>query len=85
MGVSEMSKERFENRKEDTFYYAKYNGIPCYFQPEENELIGRNKVCDILLDIALFFNILFGNKFKLKLEHRTIARRDIKKWNSIKE
>ena len=27
--------------KQDIFYYAKLNGVPVYFQPEENEVIGR--------------------------------------------
>lgn len=65
--------------KQDIFYYAKFYGIPVYFQPEENEIIGRNWFYDFLLNrIIIPFILLFGvNEFAIKIEHRTIKREEI--------
>lgn len=65
--------------KRNIFYYAKFYGIPVYFQPEENEMIGRNCFYDFLLKyFAIPFVLLFGgNEFAVKIEHRTITREEI--------
>ena len=60
--------------KRDIFYYAKLNGVPIYFQPEENEVIGRNWFCKLLLDIQEFFGY---SEFRIEIEHRTITREEI--------
>lgn len=35
---------------------AYYRRIPCYFNEETNEIIGRNKFYDILIDINIWFD-----------------------------
>lgn len=73
-----MSKERFENRKEDYFYYAKLFGVPCYFNPLENEVIGRNKLCDFLIDnIILPITDLLGIEYKFEIYNRITTRKEI--------
>jgi len=65
--------------KHDIFYYAKLNGVPVYFQPEENEMVGRNWFYNLLLDIVLTFVVFFCNEeeFKIEIENRTIKREEI--------
>lgn len=61
-------------KKIDIFYYAKLNGIPIYFQPENNEVIPRNFVCKLILDIQEFLGF---TGFEIKLYHKTITRKEI--------
>lgn len=65
--------------KQDIFYYAKFYGIPVYYQPEENEMIGRNWFYNFLLDwIIIPFVLFFGDdEFAVKIECRTITREEI--------
>ena len=35
---------------------ARYWGIPIYFDPQTNELKGRNALCDFLLDMAVWLD-----------------------------
>jgi hypothetical protein len=65
--------------KRDIFYYAKFYGIPVYYQSEENEMVGRNWFYNLLLDIVLTFVVFFCNEeeFKLEIENRTIKREEI--------
>ncbi len=65
--------------KRDIFYYAKFYGIPVYFQPEENEMIGRNCFYNFLLNriVIPFVLLLDVNEFAVKIEHRTITREEI--------
>ena len=65
--------------KKDIFYYAKFYGIPIYYQPEENEIIGRNWFCDLLL--RLFEPIepfICKDGFRIAIKHKTITRQEIK-------
>lgn len=66
--------------KRDIFYYAKFYGIPVYFQPEENEMVGRNRFYNFLLDLVIpVILLLFSDaeEFGLTIENRTIKREDI--------
>ena len=65
--------------KKDIFYYAKAEGVPCYYQPETCEMIGRNWFCEMLLRIIEPFEPLFItiNGYKIELEHKTITRQEI--------
>lgn len=36
---------------------AKYRGIPCWLDTVTDELTGRNRFYDILVDIVLWFDI----------------------------
>ena len=49
---------------------AYYKSIPCYFNPINNELKGRNIIYDFLLNITLWFEIIFKNldEFKIIVE-----------------
>ena len=53
--------------KKDIFYYAKLNGVPVYFQPEENEVIGRNWFCNLMLVFKNSLDIL-RSELKLSIE-----------------
>ena len=69
---------------EDIFYYAKLYKIPIYFQPEHNEVVGRNSFCEFLLKLFILFEPLFVSEegFKIEIEHKTITREEIGiKWN----
>lgn len=46
------------------------------FTTEENEVIGRNWFCKLLLDIQEFFGY---SEFRIEIEHRTITREEIEK------
>ena len=35
---------------------AYYRRIPCYFNGQTNELVGRNRFYDILIDINIWFD-----------------------------
>ena len=65
--------------KKDYFYYAKFYGIPVYFQPEENEMVGRNRFYNFLLDLVIPVIIFFSDaeEFGLTIANRTIKREDI--------
>ena len=65
--------------KKDYFYYARYCKIPIYFQPETNEIIGRNWFWELLLRVIVVFEPLFVSEegFKIEIEHRTITREEI--------
>ena len=47
--------------KKDYFYYAKFYGIPVYFQPEENEMVGRNRFYNLLLDLVISVILFFSD------------------------
>ena len=66
--------------KRDVFYYAKLHKIPIYFQPEHNEVVGRNIFCDFLLWLIQPFEPLFVSEegFKFEIEHRTITRDELR-------
>lgn len=68
--------------KRDIFYYAWFYGIPVYYQPEENEMVGRNRFYNFLLDLVIPVILFFSDaeEFGLTIEHRTIKREDIKLW-----
>lgn len=67
--------------KQDIFYYAKADGIPCYYQPETEEIIPRNKLCELLMDIQNWFWDIFGTpeQFKIVIYHKAIIRQKIEK------
>lgn len=77
--VFEKDGKRYIVPMKDIFYYAKLNGIPVYFQPEENEIVGRNWFCELLLKVIMVFEPLFVSEegFKIEIEHRTITREEI--------
>ena len=53
--------------KKDFFYFASYYGVPIYYQPEDNEIVGRNKLCDFLLEhYAIPMGVYFGHRIKLR-------------------
>lgn len=60
---------------------ALYRKIPCYFDKETNEIIGRNKFYDILLDIVIWFdlNILQVEEFPIWIEMDDVD----KQWKDI--
>lgn len=71
------------NRK-DVFYYARFYGIPVYYQPEEGEeeIIARNKFCEKLLDfvdiiLMLKFKIIGDFNYKITILDKTITRQEI--------
>ena len=61
--------------KKDIFYYARFYGIPIYFQPEENEIVGRNWFWNILLTIIEPF--IVSQQCKIKIYNKTITRQEI--------
>ncbi len=64
--------------EKDIFYYAKLHKIPIYFQPETNEVIGRNIFCDFLLWlIEPFEPFICKNGFRIAIKHKTITRQEI--------
>ena len=65
--------------KKDIFYYAKFYGIPVYFQPEENEIRGRNLFWNVLLNILEPFIRIFPAEegFPIEIENKTITREEI--------
>lgn len=68
--------------KEDIFYYAKLNGIPIYFQPENNEVVPRNRFFEWLMDIQDFISDIFEPTyqfFKITIYKKTITRQEIEK------
>jgi hypothetical protein len=64
------------------FYKAKFKRIPCYFQPETNELYGRNAFYDFILQLVIFI-VSSSDKFKILIEHDTVTRNFLKKRNLI--
>lgn len=75
-----MTEEEIENLDEDYFYYAKLFGVPCYFNPLENEVIGRTKLCDFLIDnIILPITDLLGIEYKFEVYNRITTREEIEK------
>ncbi len=73
--------------KKDYFYYARYCKIPIYFQPETNEVIGRNVFCNFLLWLIQPFEPLFVSEegFKIEIEHRTITRDELREKDLLEE
>jgi len=53
------------------FKDAKYMGIPCWFNPETNELIGKNWLYDKLLQLAIWvdINIIMVESFPIKVKN----------------
>jgi hypothetical protein len=51
---------------------AKYSGIPTYFDPMTNKLVGRNWFYNILLEIILWLdvNIFKVDTFKIDIEDK---------------
>jgi len=49
---------------------AYYRGIPAYFDPETNELIGRNMFYDLLIDINIWIDVYVINieEFPIHIE-----------------
>lgn len=45
--------------KQDYTHYAKFYGIPCYFNNDTNALDGRNIFFGWLLDAALWIELKF--------------------------
>ena len=41
-------------------YKAKFYGIPCYFEPEENKLYGRIKIFDYAISLMTFIHCGFS-------------------------
>lgn len=70
--------------KKDYFYYGKLNGIPIYFQPEENEVVPRNKLCAFLLTITVPFFVLQPN-FAICIQQKTITRSELIQKGLIQE
>jgi hypothetical protein len=52
------------------FQKARYRRIPCFFNKDTNELIGRNFLYNILMNIVLWFdiNIIYVENFNIMLE-----------------
>lgn len=69
--------------KKDVFYYASYCRVPVYFQPEDNEVVPRNKFCGLLLEICDLLitpvYVFLGNGFPIKIYKKTITREELKK------
>jgi hypothetical protein len=49
---------------------AKYRGVPCWFNPLNNEIKGKNKLYDILIDILVWFdmNVFIVDEFPIWVE-----------------
>lgn len=45
--------------KREYTHYAKFYGIPCYFNDDTSELVGRNKLFELLLDGAIWIEARF--------------------------
>lgn len=57
------------NKKEFTHYASMY-GIPCYFNEATNDIVGRNKLYDFMLDIIIRIDTLIPTNedgFNIKL------------------
>lgn len=65
--------------KKDIFYFASLYGISCFFQPETGEVIPRNNLCKLIMDIQNWFWDIFGTpeQFKIVIYHKTIKREEI--------
>ena len=65
--------------KRDIFYYATVEGVPCYYQPETEEIIPRNKLCELLMNVQDWFWNRFGapDKFTIVIHKKTITRERI--------
>jgi len=65
--------------KQDIFYYAIAEGVPCYYQPETGETIPRNRLCQWLMNIQDWFWDIFGapEQFKIVIHKKTITRQEI--------
>ena len=70
--------------KKDYFYYGKLNGIPIYFQPEENEVVPRNKLCSFLLFITEPF-FVSQHYFAIRIKRKTITRSELIQKGLIQE
>jgi len=47
---------------------ARYHGIPCWFNPVTNEIIGRTLFYDLLIDLVLSIDQFFCDEFKVTIE-----------------
>lgn len=55
--------------KQDYTHYAKFYGIPCYFNDDNGELTGRNKIYDWLLWKAFWIEYNFpSNPYGFPIE-----------------
>lgn len=56
--------------KDYTKRNAKYRGIPCYLNPINNEIIGKNFFYEFLIDIIMWFdiNIFMVDEFPIWVE-----------------
>ena len=66
-------------KREDYFYYGKLHGIPIFFQPEDNTVIGRNRFCEFLLWLIEPFEEYLATEygFAIVIEKRTITRQKL--------
>lgn len=47
-----------ESKREYT-HYAKFYGVPCYWNNETDEIIGRNKLYELLLSAMIWIECKF--------------------------
>ena len=66
-------------RKEDYFYYGLLYGIPIYYQPEEKEVVPRNKFYEFLFHLYAIFMLPFTDRIEVKIFKKTITREELKK------
>ena len=73
--------------KKDIFYFATLYGISCFFQPEENEIVPRNAICGLMIDICNIFATpiisLMGCGFPIKIHNRTITREELREMGLL--
>lgn len=69
--------------KKDIFYYATVQGVPCYYRQETEEIIPRNKLCELLINVQDWFWDRFGapEQFTIVIHKKIITRQEIEeKW-----
>ena len=56
---------------------ARYRGIPCYWNPINDEIVGKNWLYDLLIDIALWvdINVINVDEFPLWVEVDELEKR----------
>lgn len=73
--------------KKDIFYFAELYGFPCFFQPEENEIVPKNAFCEAMIDIGNFMMkpiiSFLGWDLPIKIYDRTITREELRVWGLI--
>lgn len=65
--------------KKDYFYYGKLYGIPIYYQPEEKEVVPRNKLCEMLFHLYAIIILPLTSRIEVKIKKKTITREELKK------